>query len=221
VEIASRTRASIAATKSTMTSPENVERVRALNRARASSQYPDLGKALDLSPGDESRLLDLIAQHQTDAVPGMEAAQATGESASLAFVRLSQAREADIASLLGSKYPQWKAYLLEQPTRLQVKDLEAVLKANGTPLSDAQSTSLVSAIDSALKEYNQRNGPGESPEKRRVRVEAASRYLAPAQQDAYRQLLDRQLSALDRPPGTSVFDYVPRMSGANGASPTK
>jgi hypothetical protein len=214
VEALSKPSTRVQVTREMLTSPEHVERVRALNRASAPSQYPDLEQALDLSPEEVNRLFDILSQRATNAAAPPNA----GESALQIFQREGQAREAEIAALLGSKYAQWKTYKQELPARHQVKDLEAVLDASGTPLSDERARSLVSAITSAVKAYDQQNGPGESPEKRRIRVDAASAYLSPQQQEAFRKMLDRQLSSSDRPPGTTLFNLRPA-SNSNAGSP--
>lgn len=180
------------ATRALLGSPENIERMRTLARARVPSEYPDVGQALGLSAEEESQLYDLLAQHEANAVRDLDAHRTSGETRSQFAARQLRANEDEISAMLGGKYFQWKAYQEELPSRRQVKDLDVVLRASGTPLNDIQARSLVSALISAQERIHQLGGPIFSPEKRQALVDAASYHLSSDQLEAYRQMLERQ-----------------------------
>jgi hypothetical protein len=185
--------------------PEDVERSRLLFRAQLSTQYPDVGKALDLSPDTVGQLFDLLARQDVDRRRELAAGPAAGESADQAFGRRIQSNEAELSSLLGDKYSQWREYKRELPVRQQVMDLKAVLDAGGIPLADARANSLRAALITTQKELDKERAaalvqaggkpiPRYSPEGNLRLVDTASGHLSPQQLDAYREMLERQTS---------------------------
>lgn len=214
-EVTSEARAIAPTARVRLASPENLERARVLDRARAPSQYPGVGQALGLSPEEEDRLYDLLARQQATALQHVADYASSGESRSQYAARIARENEAEVASLLGSKYAQWKEYKDELPSRRQVIDLEAVLRASSTPLSDAQARALIPVLALARKSSLQRGGPQYSPENRQALVDAASGYLTPEQLDAYSQMLDRQQGAGTR----SNFGLAPPVPGASAMPP--
>lgn len=215
-EVASEARANAAAARAGLASPENLERARVLDRARVPIQYPDMGQALGLSPEEEGRLHDLLAQQQTNALQHLAAYPVSGETRSQFAARVVRENEAEIASMLGSKYSQWKEYKDELLSRNQVKDLGAVLRPSGMPLSDTQAEALIPVLVSARKRSYQLGGPIYSPANTQALVDAAANYLSPAQLDAYRQMVDRQQGVGVRP----SFGRAPPVSGATATPAT-
>ena len=199
---------SVAALREMIASPENRARTSKLMRAMLPTQYPDVGKVLGLSPEQVEQLFDLLARQQDeqsnlfrDRPEDPAAMQATAQKA----LAQRQASEAELASMLGSKYPQWQQYQQELPTRRQVSDLGTALNAGGMPLSDAQSKPLIAALVVEQKRISQeaaataQRGTGISaamsrytPENNQRMLDAASAYLTPQQLQAYQQMLERQ-----------------------------
>jgi hypothetical protein len=211
-DVASRAQADIVAIRARLDSPENMERVRLLDRARVPQKYPDVGRVLGLSPVEENRLYDLLAQQDTNTSRDLGAYSAgSGETRSQFAGRVVRQNEAEIESMLGSKYSQWKEYKDELPSRIQVKDLGVVLNAGGMPLSDTQAKSLVTALTSARKMPSQLSGPY-SQNDRQTLIDAAASYLTHDQLEAYRQMLERQ----QRPDMPDVAGGRPT-PGANAA----
>ena len=152
-------------------------------------EYPDVGKALGLSPDEVGRLYDLLT---------------------------AKANEDELASLLGSKYEKWQKYTTELLPRRQVSDLAAVLIAAGAPLSDAQRDSLLPAVVAAERSNSQERaakfGEGSrsfvisrfSPEANQKILDAAAAHLTPQQLESYRQLLERGSSMQNRLQGAML-----------------
>jgi hypothetical protein len=164
-----------------------------------------VGQVLNLKPEEVDGLFDLLAKHEANELESFGANAASREARFQSVAQQKQVNEAELVSLLGSKYSQWTEYKRDLPLRLQVRDLGAVLSANGTPLSDSQARLLLPALVSAKKQIDPRSAPL-SPERSRTLVEAASNYLSPDQVDAYRRMLNRQQDSLSQflPPTMEV-----------------
>jgi len=141
--------------RATMASPENLERMKIFFRAQLPGQYPDIGKALGLSPQEVDRLFDLLTKQNTDRERVFNAPQGSDENSPQALARERNGEQDELASLLGGKYQQWKQYNGELPSRRQLQDLGAVLGTGGTPLSDAQVASLIPALTAVEKQNTQ------------------------------------------------------------------
>lgn len=216
-------RASVDAIRANMGSPESIARTRALQRAQMPAQYPDVGKALGLSPQEVEKLFDLLADQSAERsriVAGNRpdtGPQALGN-------QMSQ-EQTQLADLLGDKFSQWKEYNTQLPTRRQVKDLGAVLTAAGAPLTEAQAGSLIPAVTAAEKENTRQrmpqSGPASllasmnrfSPEANQRILDAAAPHLTPQQLDAYRQMLERQ-AAQERAMRDSLLEAQKRVEAA-------
>jgi hypothetical protein len=190
------------ALRATMASPENQERARALFRSQLPVQYPDVGKALGLSPEEVERLFDMLAKQNAER---SRAISGNGpDTGAQALARQMAGEQAELASVLGDKFDRWKEYNTQLPTRRQLKDLGAVLNASGAPLTDAQANSLIPALASVEKETTQQRmsqAPQQgglavlnryTPEANQRLVDAAAPHLTPQQLEAYRQMLDRE-----------------------------
>jgi hypothetical protein len=166
------------------------------HRAFLPITYPDIGEALGLEPEQEAALFDLFTQ-QVSRIPS----GSVGDDPAQAYMRLYQANEAEIASLLGSKYPLWRQYQTETPIRDQMNDLKIVLSAeNMPPLDQAVADAMRVELNRAQKEISQQHPPAMAAmrqvdlytaENIQTLAEIASRYLTPEQLSSYRQLLGR------------------------------
>jgi hypothetical protein len=184
---------------------EMQERIFSQYRALLPMQYPDIDKELNLSTQELSQLFDLMSQQAMRRRSGSSPPLA-GQDALQAYTRQMQENEAEVASLLGSKYPRWQAYNKELPMRQQMRDLTAALDAQGLQLREGQSAPLLAeliAVQEQMELYStptsQPYGPQLAPryteESTQRFVAAASPYLTPQQLTAYQQLLNRLASS--------------------------
>src|SRR5690606_36599446 len=144
-----------------MSSPENLARRRETIRMLMRTSNPDLAEALGLAPDEAERVLDLLATQQERSSAIFDESRNSNDPASAtrdAAPRLEEHRlrsQAELQELLGSKYPQWQDYQQTQPVWRQRRDLRAVLDAAGTPLSNAQSQALITALSAEQRSINQ------------------------------------------------------------------
>jgi hypothetical protein len=188
-------------------SPEGRTQARRLKRSMLSVQYPELGKQMNLSVEEADKLFDVLAQHQVALDEDAFEVIAAGHTAE--YKRMAQAStqaaEADLAAMLGSRYPQWQQYKETLPGLRQVIDLRPMLIADGTPLSDAQARPLIAAVAAeerrmdeeafapmqSGRSYQEALRLRTSPESTNRLVNAAAPYLNPKQLERYRQMLER------------------------------
>lgn len=171
--------------------PETAARGRQLWRAMFEIMYPDLRQALDLTPEEADRLLDLLAAHQV-ANRGLLYNDKSAEERAAAIQQAQREQEPELQALLGIKYPQWQDYDETLPAWRLVRDLRASLDAAGMPLADAQAKPLVSALADVQRTYNQQV---------RSLVEAKSGKEALDRQKAERNNRFLQVAASHLPPG--------------------
>ncbi len=165
--------------------PRVLERLRVRIREQLPAQHPDIEEVLSLSTKEVNKLFDVLAKQ------GMEAAGAGAGTKSAAD--RAKANEAELATLLGKKYPQWQAYKAALPLRLQVRDLGAALIAADIPMSDKKIEPLIAAL-AAVQKQNGQTGGVFSPESNAKLTEAAAAYLSPEQIEVYRKILERHAS---------------------------
>jgi hypothetical protein len=198
----------IATMRAQSSSPEAVARRRVTARTLIEGMDPDIQEALGLAPEEADKLLDLLATQQERA---SELYPLDGSNTMSPAERLaaSQARQqqnqAELQSLLGGKYDQWRDY--NDTTRgawQQRRDLRAVLDAGGMPMTDAQSKSLITALSAEYRAITQQRRDAASqgrpaseimtrysPERRQQFLDAAAPHLSPQQLEGYRGLLER------------------------------
>jgi hypothetical protein len=122
-------------------------------------RYTELGKALDLTPEEMTRILDTLAKFQVEpellpedlrryflngtnllAVPDPAMEQLRGS------LVMTQRQEAELRSVLGDKYDKWLAIGLTPEVRTTVMRFQDVFGPDANPLSDEQTESLVAAL---------------------------------------------------------------------------
>lgn len=156
-------------------------------------RYPDLGKELGLTPDELDKFEELLTRQLTSRTSGA-----------------SPAEKAEVAQLLGDKYPQWQAYQDSLPGRMQVSLLRGQLAASGSTLSDEQAQLLIAALNAELKRTDLNAPKPALPSSMTAQeardstlqrttevnsrlVKAAVPYLNAQQLDGYRQMLDQQM----------------------------
>lgn len=114
--------------------PESPEALAAYRQSLA-QQYEGLGKALNLTADEVSRIIDILVRFRQDA----RSANQGGESA----------LQADLQAALGSKYTQWEEYTLLPAMRQTVDDLQTLLEISDIkPMTPSQLTSVATALTS-------------------------------------------------------------------------
>lgn len=211
-----------------MSSPENLARLRETTRMLMRTSHPDLAEALGIAPDEAERVLDLLATQQERFSAVFDESRNSNDPATAtrdAAPRLEEHRlrsQSELQELLGSKYPQWQDYQQTQAVWQQRRDLRAVLDAAGTPLSDAQSEALITALSAEQRSINQTPQAmrtpfsRHTPERRQRLLNAAAPHLTSQQLESYRQMLDRAAER-DETMG-SLFGGVAAGSAATEAS---
>jgi hypothetical protein len=197
-------------------SPEGREMTRSQLRMVLPVQYPDLGKALGLSPEEVEKFYDLLASQQMDLavdqidlLGGGAPDPADFQEAQRRSQAKQQANEAELSAMLGNKYPQWQEYQSTLTVRQQVSQLQAALSPAGSSLNDAQRQQLITALAAEQKRITQENNsspatPGRTQqemmeqelqrlaETNRRLVDAASGHLNSQQLESYRRMLEQR-----------------------------
>jgi hypothetical protein len=103
-------------------------------RESLSSQFPDLGRELNLAPDAAEQLLDLLARQQADLwddavdiVIGEAEEPATRLDWQRKLVEQLRANQAELVAVLGDRYTQWLRYQATFQIRQQVDQLRARL----------------------------------------------------------------------------------------------
>jgi hypothetical protein len=223
----------LAGAKEVLSSPEGRGMVQPMLRAMLAQQYPDLAKELGLSQAEADKLLDTIVKQQLDLSAESIDLIAGGGNPDPAALQEMQRKtqekqrqnEAELAAMLGNKYPQFQEYQSTLAARQQMSQLNAVLTASGAPLDDAQSKQLTAALSAEQKRISQEQASNPMPagktrqetldlqlqrisDNNRRLADAASAYLTSAQLDSYRKMLERQ---------ENLQRNVIRAMGAQGA----
>jgi hypothetical protein len=200
--------------------PASREMTNSMMRMMLPQMYPDVGKELKLSDEEVKRLFDLLGRQQMDmGMDGMDVLAGdtrdptTLQESQRKLQEKQQASEAELANLLGDRYPKWQEYVSTRTARLQVQQFENML-GSGSRLSDAQRDGLITALAAVQKAANQDelSGPLLSgrtqkemmdnelktmAEHNRRIVEAASAHLTPTQLDAFRRMMDQQTESMN------------------------
>lgn len=196
----------LAVLKAQMSSPETAARTQALQRSMLVSANPDLREVLGLSADETEKLLDLLAANTASlsALSGSPRDPSISpQERARAMAERSQANEAALQAMLGSKYAQWKEYEEARPAYQQRRDLRAVLNAAGAPLTDAQDKALIAALSAEQRSFNQQTRDALSrgqpynpmarytPERRQQLLAAVAPHLSPQQLKSYTGMLER------------------------------
>jgi len=222
-----------------MSSPEGRGMVQPAVRGMIEQRFKGVGKALHLSAEEESKLIDTIARQQMDlSAASMDLL--TGDNSDADARKelerktqdLQRADEAELSTLLGSKYPQFQEFQSTMAARQQVDQLKSVLGASGGgDLDDAQSKSLVAALAAEQKRITQEANTNPVPAGRNRQeavdlqiqrtveansrmVDAASGYLNAQQLDSYRKMLDQQTQLVRRVLGAMAGTGTPPAQNA-------
>jgi hypothetical protein len=186
--------------------PETQQALGGMVRGFLPMMLPDLAKELNLTPAELEKFYDLLGKQTNGVIGQFAAGGAGGQNAAGNLQEMQRNSEAQIASFLGDKYPQWQQYQNTLPTRNQVNQLQNTLAASGNKFTDAQAKTLITALSAEQKRINedrttvtQNLSPQERIAQRQQQtaanngrmVQAASPYMTPAQLDAYKAQLER------------------------------
>lgn len=207
-----------------MTDPQGKDIRRAQRRMLLPQRYPNVGKWLNLTPDQESQLFDMLARHeidQSDAIldPANRNNPAAQQEAARNLAAQRQANDAELSTLLGSKYPQFQEYQQTMPVHRQVSQLQAMVGSGADGLTDAQARSLTTALVAEQLRINQeRSSTAQAAPVRNVQdmlqqqqertaennrrlLQVAGSQLNAQQLESYRRLIqdqERTSSALSR-----------------------
>jgi hypothetical protein len=191
-----------------LASPEGKASRASNMRHRQASANPDVDEALGLTTTEAEKLFDLLAMQR---MRSMETVSVQPENAHDREERLRKQREAEDAelqTLLGSKFPKWKDYQENRYAWEQRSDLRTVLDAAGIPLTRTQEGAIINALSTEQRRINQARDStarGNSdnlneytPENRQRLLDAVAQYLSAQQLDGYKGLLERNASREQR-----------------------
>jgi hypothetical protein len=200
--------------------PQMREMTNGMVRMMMPQMYPDVGKVLNLTDDEVQKLFDLLARQQIDIgmdsmdmIAGKASDPAAVQESQRKLTEKQQASEAELAELLGTRYPKWKEYESTRVARQQVQQFESTL-GSSSRLSDAQRDELITALAAAEKATGEetRAAPPVSgrtqqemmdnelktlKEHNRRMVEAATAHLTPTQLDAFRRMMDQQTDSMN------------------------
>jgi hypothetical protein len=200
-----------------LASPQNMEMVRSMMRMLLPQQYPDIATDLNLSAAEVEKLFDTLARQQMDlgmgsmdVFSGGKLDPAVMQDMQRKMQQQMKANDAELAAMLGSKYPQWQDYQGTVAARRQVEQLQAALEADNR-LSEAGRKTVTAALAVeegriAREEKDTAQPAGtttqevlenqlkHTTEMNQRRIAAASAHLTVAQRDTYRRLLEQQTS---------------------------
>lgn len=208
---------------------------RAQRRMRLPGMYPGLGRWLDLTPEQEKELFDLMAKLDVEREnalwdPAKLRDEASRREAINELLSQSKAGEAELAALLGNKYPKFQEYKQTGTVHKQVSQLQGMFGSGADGLTDAQVASLTKALvaEKLRIDQEQSNLPhavhGQDATdliKQRIAdnnqrlVQVAALQLSPRQLEGYRKLTEHQEGSEDALLGL-VSDIT---AGAQAANP--
>jgi hypothetical protein len=198
----------LTAIRAQMSSPEATAQRVHLSRLLIERSNPYVQEALGLAADESRKLLDLLATHQERSSTAFSSSAgngaATAQERMAAVQAQQQANEAELQAMLGSKYPQWQGYKETRNAWQQLRDLNAVADAGGTPLSDSQSRNLTAALLAEQRDFNQQARSAASQgrsftetltrhtaARQQQLLNIASAHLSPQQLEGYRGMLER------------------------------
>jgi hypothetical protein len=193
----------IEAAKNRLASPEGMALRKANLRQRQGSVYPDVGEALGLTTEEADKLLDLITNQRMRSSSTLVSDSESPQDREARERKERETEDAELQTLLGSKYAKWQDYRENLPAWVQRSDLRAVLDAAGVPLAKSQDKAVIDALSAEQRIINHThastsqgnsNGvlPQYTPENRQRFLDAVAPYLSPQQLDGYKGLLERK-----------------------------
>jgi hypothetical protein len=109
--------------------------------------YQDVGRELNLTQEQATKLMDLMADQQTRAFGERRQPPADRASAMQTYKEMQEQNNKEVAALIGeSKMGEWKAYQESLPQRSQVDSVGQQLENAGVPMSAEQRSQLVAAM---------------------------------------------------------------------------
>src|SRR5262245_5444560 len=194
-------------TREALSRPETRQAIAGTMRAFLPMMLPDLAKELNLSPAELEKFYDLLGS-QTNGLLGQLGSGGSRQDIAGNLQEAQKNSEAQIAALLGDKYPQWKQYEGSLGERNQVNQLQNTLATTGNKLSDDQVRPLITALAAEQNRINQDRTPAPAGQNLSIQerlqqrqqqnaannqrmVQAASPYMTSAQLDAYKAQLER------------------------------
>ena len=198
-------------TREALARPETQQVIGGMVKAFLPMLLPDLGKELNLTPAELEKFYELLGKQTNGAIGQFAAGGAGGQITAANLQETQRSSQAQIASFLGDKYPQWQQYQDTLPTRNQVNQLQNTLAASGNKFTDAQAKSLLTALSAEQKRINEDRSTATqnmSAQERTAQrqqqtaanngrmVQAASPYMTPSQLDAYKAQLERPGSGM-------------------------
>jgi hypothetical protein len=191
-----------------MKDPEYRKLQLAQTRVNMERNYPGLVEELGLSEKEADRLFDLLAENQTalSAESQLLTASATQDQAAMEeTMRRRQAiqREQDeaVRAMLGGKYTQWQEYQQTRPARSRVTSLSSQLAQAGSPLTEAQTRSLTTAMIAEQQRQTQE-----------ARLMPRTAPVNPADSDARTKMLEENLKRNEENNRRLVEVAAPHMS---------
>lgn len=209
---ASGERALLASVREMLASEEGRDLVASFGAMALQRQYPDLEKAVGLTPEEADKLLNILARHRVDeADPALRRARGPSDPAERERLMREQqermrANEEELMALLGDRYPKWQEYDRGSQQRLQetyAREAQARLRdaisSRDNPMSDTTFQAFVAAVDAEERRFNQekpirspRQQVDQMPEMHQRMTQAASAHLDAAQLERYRRHLAEQ-----------------------------
>jgi hypothetical protein len=203
-----------------MTDPKGRDVRRAQRRMLLPQLNPGLGKWLDLPPDQENKLLDLMAKQESEQSemlldPANRNDPAAQQEAMRKAQAQNQANEADLAALLGDRYPRYQQYKQTMPVHRQVSQLQTMLGSGADGLPDAQAKSLTNTLVAEQLRVNQERASAQAAaptlnvqemlrqqqqrtvESNRRLLQVATSLLNPQQLASYRTLIEQQERSTD------------------------
>jgi hypothetical protein len=195
----------------------------ALAQARLNlpQSYPGLSEELSLTPEQEGRLFDLLAELQIDQSStflfssGQQPDAAEMQEMSRRATELQRRRDEQIAALLGAAgQQQFAAYEQTRGARLQAQNLQRMMETSGMPLTAAQMKPITDAyvadqqrqrdtVQAMARQLSEAGTAGASrlqevmleqqAERNRSLVEAARAHLTAPQLERLQATLEQQL----------------------------
>lgn len=136
-----------------MNDPEYRKLRTAQNRLNVERSFAGLAEELGLSEGEAARLFDLLAEQQTAQMIDNQLQSANRPQDQAGRDEITRRREAlvreqeqAVATMLGSRFTQFREFQESRPARGQVTSLNSQLGQAGLPLTDAQKRSLTSVM---------------------------------------------------------------------------
>lgn len=203
-----------------MTSPQSRDATHMMMRGMLGQMYPDLAQELGLSADEATRMLDLLARHQSEltaeSVPMLsgELAPAAIKALNRKMLEKEEAQRAEVEALLGSRYPQWEDYQATAAARQEVDELRTALSTTADPLTEAQSKQLITVFSAhqrralqdertwvrspeALEADNPiQQGMQRAVAQRRALLDVAAPHLTARQREQHRQQIEQQAAML-------------------------